>query len=196
MWAWWVVGGLVAWLVIGAAVALLLGAMIRLADRREGVREDVVRAEVVAPVAAARTLRRRVPLSPLGVGLVVTATALMVSGYVVRLSGSTGPSARLLSMDASLSLPRMFIALTFAAAAFAAFAGAGRIPGRRTWWTAVGMVAAGVAAVKAGSSVHTVALSALDEALSPTGGLIVSAVLAVSVVGALWFFSRSDRRDR
>jgi hypothetical protein len=196
VWAWWVVGGLVAWLVVGAAVALLLGSMIRLADRREGLREDVLRAEGVAPVAAPRSLRRRVPLSPLGIGLVVTATALMVSGYVVRLSGSTGPYARLLSMDASFSLPRTFVALTFAAAAIAALAGAGRIPGRRTWWTAVGMVAAGIAAVKAGSSVHVVALATLNDAVTPIGGLIVSAALATSVVAALWFLSRTEPRDR
>jgi hypothetical protein len=120
----------------------------------------------------------------------------MVSGYIVRLSGSTGPTAQLLSMDAPFSLPRMFVAATFAAAALAALAGAGRIPGRRTWWTAVGVVAAGIAAVKAGSSVHTVALSTVNDAISPAGGLIVSAVLAVSVVGSLWFFSRADRRDR
>ena len=152
VWAWWVLGGVVAWLFVGTAVALLLGSMIRLADRREGLQEDIVRAEAVAPVLATRTLRRRIPLSPLGVGLVLTATGLMVSGYVVRLSGSTGPTAQLLSMDAPFSLPRMFVAATFAAAALAALAGAGRIPGRRTWWTAVGVVAAGIAAVKAGSS--------------------------------------------
>lgn len=197
MWAWWVLGGLVAWLIVGTAVALLLGSMIRLADRREGLRGDVVRAEEVAPVAArTRTLRRRVPLSPVGVGLVVTATALMASGYAVRLSGASGPSARLLSMDAPFSLPRMFVALTFAAAAAAALAGAGRIPGRRTWWTAVGLVAAGIATVKAGSSVHTAVLATLNDALTPTGGLIASVVLAASVVGVLWFFSRVDRRDR
>jgi hypothetical protein len=120
----------------------------------------------------------------------------MVSGYVVRLSGSSGPYARLLSMDASWSLPRTFVALTFATAAIAALAGAGRIPGRRTWWTAVGIVAAGVATVKAGSSVHTVALTTLNEAVTPIGGLIVSATLAISVVAALWFLSRTETRDR
>ena len=177
-------------------MALLLGSMIRLADRREGYSEDVVRAEVAAPVVAARPLRRRVPLSPVGVGLVVTATALMVSGYVVRLTGSTGPTAQLLSMDAAFSLPRMFVALTFAAAAFAAVAGAGCIPGRRTWWMAVGIVAAGIATVKAGSSVHSVALSTLNNAVTPTGGLIVSVVLALAVVGALSFLSRAEPRDR
>lgn len=196
MWAWWVVGGLVAWLVVGSAVALLLGSMIRLADRREVFREDVVRSEVLAPVAVPAAPRRRVPLSPVGVGLVVTATALMVSGYVVRLSGSTGPVAQLLSMDAAFSLPRMFVAATFAAAAFAALAGAGCIPGRRTWWMAVGLVAAGIAAVKAGSSVHNVALTTLNTAITPVGGLIVSVVLALAVVGVLWFLSRTEPRDR
>jgi len=197
MWT-WVLGGLAAWFVVALGAALLLGGMIRLADRREGIREDLRSTEVVAPVgpAVAPSRRRRVPLPPLGVGLVAAATALMVTGYVVRLSGASGPSAQLMSMDAPFSLPRMFVAGTFAAAAFAAVAGAGRIPGRRVWWTAVGLVAAGIAVVKAGSSVHTAFLHTLDDALTPAGGLLLSALLAASVVGALWFLSRNDRRDR
>ena len=48
----------------------------------------------------------------------------------------------------------MFVALLFAAAALAAVAGAGTLPGRRTWWLAVALVGGGVAAVKAGGTVH------------------------------------------
>ena len=90
------------------------------------------------------------------------AVALETSGYVSRLTGSTGPTARLLSMDAPFSLPRMFVAALFAAAALAAVAGAGALPGRRTWWLAVGLVGGVIAAVKAGSTVHAEALNALS----------------------------------
>jgi hypothetical protein len=90
----------------------------------------------------------------------------------------------------------MFVAAIFAAAALAAVAGSGRMPGRRTWWSAVAVVAAGVAAVKAGGSVHAVALEALNDALTPAGGLLVSVLAAAAVVGTLWFLSRTERRDR
>ena len=199
--AFWILVGLAVWLGVATVEAMLFGSMIRLADRREGVREDVVQAEelaqsapVVARVAAPR--RRSVPLPPVGVALVLLATALMVSGYVVRLSGSTGPVSQLLSMDAPFSLPRMFVAAMFGAAALAALAGAGRNPGRRTWWTAVGLVAGGIAVVKAGSSVHTGALSALEGAIGVAGGLAVSVLVAVSVLGVLAFLSRTEQRDR
>ena len=64
-------------------------------------------------------------------------------------------------MDAPLSLPRMFVTTLFAVAALAAVVAGGRIPGRRTWWTTVGVVAAGIAAVKSGGTVHVRAIRAL-----------------------------------
>jgi hypothetical protein len=99
-------------------------------------------------------------------------------------------------MDASFSLPRLYVAALFAAAALVAIAGAGGRPGRRTWWMAVGAVSAGIAAVKAGSTVHAQAMRALDHALGATGAPLVSAAAAAVVVGALWFLSRTERRDR
>ena len=145
---------------------------------------------------AARVRRRAVPLPAFGVALVVLALALETSGYVVRLTGATGPTAQLLSMDAPLSLPRMFVAALFSAAALAAVAGAGSIPGRRTWWLAVAAVAGGIAAVKAGSTVHADALHVLNRALGSGVAVLVSVLAAAAVVGSLWVLSRTERRDR
>lgn len=117
-------------------------------------------------------------------------------GYVVRLTGAAGPAARVLSMDAPYSLPRMYVAALFTAAAAAAFAGAVRIPGRRTWWLAVGAVAAAVAVVKAGSTVHAEAMAALASTVGEAGALAVSVVLAGGVIAVLGFLSRAERRDR
>jgi hypothetical protein len=186
----------VAWVVVAFLAALVMGAMIKLADRRIGMTDDPTPAAAASVVRTAVVARRRVPVPPIGVALAGIGAALMAGGYAVRLTGASGPSAQLLSMDAPFSVPRMFVATMFAAAAVAAVAGAGRIPGRRTWWLAIGAVAAGIAAVKAGSTVHVVALRGLDRVLTPVGGLVASGLLAAAVVGALWFLSRTERRDR
>ncbi|MGY1604665.1 hypothetical protein [Geodermatophilus sp. SYSU D00815] len=197
MWVWWVLGGLVAWLVVGALVGVVIGRGIRLAEWREI--EVLTTADVpglaasgeVAP--AVRVRRRRIPLPPIGIALAAIAVALETIGFVLRLTGST---SRLLSMDAPYSVPRLFVALLFAAAALIALTGAGAVPGRRTWWTGVGLVAGLVAAVKAGSTVHADALSALQDAVGTTTATALSVLLACVVVGALWFLSRTERRDR
>ena len=203
MWVW--IGTAIAVWVVGALLlALLLGAMIRLADRRAGIVDAAVSANyaidgAAAPVprrTPARAVRRRVPISPIGVALVATGTALMVTGYALRVSGTGGPYARLLSMDAPLSLPRMFVAAVFAVAALAAFAGAGRQPGRRRWWTGVGVVAALVAAVKADGLAHVRFIRLVEDSLGMVGAVVVSALLAVLVVVSLALLSRRDRRDR
>ncbi|MGY2078752.1 hypothetical protein [Modestobacter sp. SYSU DS0657] len=101
-----------------------------------------------------------------------------------------------LSMELPYSVPRLAVGLVFAVAAVVAVLGAGRFPGRRTWWTAVAFTAAGIAAVKAGSTVHKSFLEsvgAYDDALR---ALVVSAPMAVAVVGWLWWLSRRERRDR
>ena len=200
----WIGGVLAAWMGIALLVAVIIGRGIRLADRRSpgtGVSPVLTTADLPATAAArqpvaARVRRRAIPLPPIGVGLVVAAVALETTGYITRLNGSTGGTARLLSMDAPLSLPRMFVAALFAAAALMALAGGGAIPGRRTWWTAVGVVGAGIAAVKAGSNVHAYALHTLSAAIGATPALLVSVVLAAAVVGTLGFISRAERRDR
>jgi hypothetical protein len=99
-------------------------------------------------------------------------------------------------MDAPLSLPRMFVTALFAAAACAALAAATQIPGRRTWWTTVGVMAAGIATVKGGGTIHVRAMSALRHAVGGTGALLASIVLAGAVLGVLGFVSRAERRDR
>jgi hypothetical protein len=203
VWWLWVVGGLVAWTIVAFLLAVVLGRGIRLADRYSpGAGESVpLTAAALDPrveraPAAARVRRRAIPLPPLGVALVGVAVALETAGYVARLTGSGGAAARLLSMDAPFSLPRMFVAALFAAAALAAVAGAGAIPGRRTWWLAVGLVGGVIAAVKAGSTVHAQALNSLSAAIGDSAALAVSAGIVAVAVGALWFLSRDERRDR
>jgi hypothetical protein len=90
----------------------------------------------------------------------------------------------------------MYIAVLFVVAAVAAFAGAAVNPGRRTWWLAVGTVAAGIAVVKAGSTVHADAMGVLVDALGVAGATAVSVLAAVSVLLVLFFISRAERRDR
>jgi hypothetical protein len=201
VWWLWVLGGLVVWTVVAVLLALVVGQGIRLADRRSpgaGVDDVLTTADLLPRTtpAAARVRRRAIPVPTVGVALIAIAVALETSGYVLRLSGATGATAQLLSMDAPLSLPRMYVAALFAAAALAAVAGAGNIPGRRSWWPAVGVVAGGIAAVKAGSTVHSEVLSGLSEAVGARLALLTSAFAAVAVVAALWFLSRSERRDR
>lgn len=203
MWWLWVVGVLVAWLGIALVLAVIVGRGIRLADLRSpdtgatpDTTADLPAGMVARNPAVVRVRRRAIPLPNIGVALVVLAVALETSGYVARLTGAGGESGHLLSMDAPLSLPRMFVALLFGAAAFAAFAGAGTIPGRRTWWTAVGVIAAGIAIVKAGGNIHAWALRALASAVGDAAALAVSVAAALVVVAGLWFLSRKEERDR
>jgi hypothetical protein len=196
VWWVWVLGALVAWVIVASLAALVIGAMVRLADQRVGITDDAVPAAAPAVVRTPVFARRRVPVPPVGIALAGIGAALMAGGYAIRLSGATGPSAQLMSMDAPYSVPRLFVATMFAAAAMAAVAGAGRIPGRRTWWLAIGAVAAGIAVVKAGSTVHVVALRSLDRVVTPVGGLVVSGLIAAAVIGGLFFLSRTERRDR
>ncbi|MGY2066419.1 hypothetical protein [Blastococcus sp. SYSU DS0619] len=196
---WWIVGGLVAWLVVATLLAFAIGRGIRIADRNSpGTGVPLTTADLpstfVAP--APRTRRRVVPLPPVGVGLAAAAVVLMATGFVLRLTGATGPAAQLLSMDAPFSLPRLFVAGLFAVAALAAVAGAARNPGRRTWWLAVGLVAAGIASVKAGGTVHADAMGAAISTVGKPAAIAISAVVAVAVVGALFVLSRTERRDR
>ena len=136
------------------------------------------------------------PLPPIGIGLIVVALLLEGAGYVTRLTGTRGQLAEVLSMDAPLSAPRMFVAGLFAVAAVAAVAGAGIQQGRRSWWLAVGVVAAGIASVKAGGTVHARLSALLESAVGTTTTLLLSVALAAAVIGTLAFFSRGERRDR
>ncbi|MGY1652049.1 hypothetical protein [Geodermatophilus sp. SYSU D01119] len=186
MWT-WIVGGLAAWLLVAVVFGVVLGKGIRLADRPST-------AGALAP--AARGARRRLPLPPVGIALALLAVALEAVGYALRLSGARGQLAQTLSMDAPFSLPRLYVAALFGAAALAAVAGAARNPGRRTWWLAVGAVTAGIATVKAGGTVHVTAMQTLSARTSEATATVVSVALAVGVLAVLAFVSRAERRDR
>jgi hypothetical protein len=198
----WIIGGVVAWVLVAGAVAIVLGRSMRMADERAfgvGFDHPLIPADLAGVESASRpvvTARRKLPVPPIAVALAAVAVGLEAFGYGLRLSGATGQVARLLSMDAPFSAPRLFVAGLFAASAMAALAGAGSLPGRRTWWTAVAVVAAGVAVVKAGSTIHAAAFAGATELISTTGAVVVSLVLSAAVVGWLWSLSRGERRDR
>ncbi|MDP9460423.1 MAG: hypothetical protein M3Q22_09295 [Actinomycetota bacterium] len=195
----WILGGLFLWLIVASFVAVVVGRGIRLADRHEAASADVAATGVAvaaSPLPAVRERRRAVPLPPLGVALVGSVLALELAGYLTRLNGTSGRTAQIWSMDAPLSVPRMFVAALFGAAAVVAIAAAGRLPERRAWWTAVGLVAAGIAVVKAGSTLHADAFHSLRDTISLGGAVAVSVLVAGVVLGALWLLSRSERRDR
>ena len=205
VWWLWVFGGLAVWTVLAFLFAVVIGRGIRMADRRSpgtGTHDVLTTADLPASLrtasvaAPARMRRRAIPVPTIGIALFAIAVVLETTGYVLRLNGTTGPTAQVLSMDAPWSLPRMFVAALFAAAALAAVAGAGRIPGRRAWWMAVALVAGGIAAVKAGSTVHADAMRVLTAAVGGTGALLLSVGAATAVLGVLAFLSHTERRDR
>jgi hypothetical protein len=99
-------------------------------------------------------------------------------------------------MDAPYSMPRMFVAALFAAAGVVAVVGASTCPERRAWWLAVGLVSGGIAAVKAGSTVHTDVVHALESAVGPRSTLMLSVAAATVVLAVLAFLTRTERRDR
>jgi hypothetical protein len=202
VWVWWVLAALLAWSLVALALGLVLGRGMRLADGRE--REDdgnfavqpADHASARAVAGGVRTRRRVIPFPPIGIGLAAVAVSLESAGYVTRLKGQRGAAAQILSMDAVNSLPRLFVTALFAAAAVFAVAGAGRLPGRRSWWAATGFVAAGIAAVKGGGTVHVELIHRLGELFGDVGALAVSILAACAVVGVLAFLSRVERRDR
>jgi hypothetical protein len=189
----WIVGGLVLWVLLAFALAVVVGRGIGMADARAA---DPLTAADPAAELRLRTPRRRIPLPPAGVGLAATAVLLETAGFIGRLAGATGPVARALDMDAPYSAPRTFVAALFAVAAVAALAGAVRAPGRRTWWLAVGLVSAGIAAVKIGGTVHVDAMTALSGVVGEAGAVVASFALVASVLAVLAFVSRDERRDR
>jgi uncharacterized membrane protein YidH (DUF202 family) len=189
----WIVGGLVGWLLLAFAVAVVVGRGIRIADVRAA---DPLTAPDSAAELRLRRPRRRIPLPPVGVGLAATAVLLETAGFIGRLTAATGPVARALSMDAPFSAPRTYVAALFAVAAVAAVAGAVRVPGRRTWWLAVGLVCAGIAVVKIGGTLHVGAMTTLSETVGEAGAVVASIALVSTVLAVLAFLSRDERRDR
>ncbi|WP_448642071.1 hypothetical protein [Geodermatophilus sp. URMC 63] len=198
MWT-WIAGGLLSWVVVAVALGVVVGKGIALADRRTPgtAQDEPLTAEALSgPRPAGPAVRRRLPLPPFGIVLALVAVALETVGCVLRLTGARGQVAQTLSMDAPLSVPRTYVAALFAAAALAAVVGAGRNPGRRTWWLAVGAVTAGIAVVKAGGTVHVTAVHWFADRTSSTAATVVSVLLAGAVLAVLALVSRAERRDR
>src|SRR3954451_1347614 len=96
VWWVWVLGVLGVWLGVAAALAMLIGRSIRLADRRSpGTGVALTTADLPTSFVAVPSVRRRaIPLPPVGIALAATAVALETVGYLSRLDGD--PS-RLLS---------------------------------------------------------------------------------------------------
>ena len=189
--AWWG-WALVGWGVLSVVAAFVVGAALREADRRE--RAHLGLEPLPGAVAAPR--RRRLPVPPLAAAALLAGLVLESVGLLVRVSGSERGTARLWSMDAPLAVPRMFIAALLAVAALAALLGAARAADRWPWWTAVGLVTALLAQVKAGGTVHVQALQAVGLADRPLVAALGSAAVAAVVIALLWRLSRRDRRDR
>lgn len=190
MW-FWIAVGLIVWVLLAALVAVVLGRGITLADQRtSGTGADPTPVPVLLPA------RRRIPLPPVAVALAATAVTLEAVGFVLRLNGATGGTARALSMDAPYSAPRLFVAALFAFSAVAALSAAVRIPGRRGWWLSVGLVAGVIAAVKTGSTVHATVMHQLVESFGAAQAVTLSVAFAGVVLATLGFVSRAERRDR
>jgi hypothetical protein len=198
-WGWVLIG----WFALAVLVALPLGLAIRGADRRE-LGEAALRAadHPVDLIAARRPTtplpprRRRIPVPPLAVTLIGTGLSLEAVGFVLRAAGQERGTARLLSMDAPMSVPRLFVTALFAAAAVAAVIGAARSPGRRTWWLSVAAVATVVAEVKGGGTVHVRALQTFGVDDQPVLAAVGSTLVVAAVLGSLYWVSRAERRDR
>ncbi|MGY1749240.1 hypothetical protein [Modestobacter sp. SYSU DS0511] len=188
-WGW----ALVGWVGLSVVLAPLIGIALREADVRE---RELLGAAPARAARPARVRRRRIPLPPLSAALLLTGITLEAVGFVVRTSGNERGAGRLWSMDLPLAVPRMFVAALFAAAALAALLGAARATGRRPWWLAVGLIAAVIAQVKAGGTVHVDALRTLGVNDRPLLATIGSAVVAGVVLVALFVLSRKERRDR
>src|SRR5215203_3625020 len=98
----WIVGGLIAWIVVAAFVALCLGRAIRLADSwAPSAASTAVTSPATVPAqagapdsrlpdVASRVRRRAVPLPPFGIALAAIVVALESSGYLLRITGTTG----------------------------------------------------------------------------------------------------------
>jgi len=189
---------LITWTAVAGALAVLVGLSMREADRRERLGSAAAPAPIPLPPVreALPPRRRRIPVPPIAVTLVLTGLVLEVLGLTVRLADADTGAARMLSMDQPLSVPRMYITALFAAAALAAFLGSSRAPGRRSWWIAVGLIATVLAEVKGGGTVHVDVLTTLGVGDRPVLAAAGSTLVVAAVLGSLWWASRTERRDR
>jgi hypothetical protein len=197
-WGWLLIG----WPAVAVVAALTLGLTIRGAGRRE--LDGAVQAANPPPdligmrqrTGPLPPRRRRIPLPPIAVTLIGTGVGLEAIGLVLRTAGEDRGTARLLSMDAPMSVPRLFITALFAAAALAAVLGAAHSPGRRVWWLSVAAVTAVAAEVKGGGTVHVRAVQVFGLSDRPVLAAIGGGVILLAVLGSLFWVSRTERRDR
>lgn len=147
-------------------------------------------------MTAAPTPRIRVPVPPWGRALIAVVLVLEASGWATRVGHAPRWISHPLSMELPWSLPRMTVAAVFLVAAAAACVGVVRFPHRRAWWSTIAVVAALIAVVKGGGTVHRAALEAIDGYAHPVRALVVFGT--TSVVGLCWLYwlSRDERRDR
>jgi len=139
---------------------------------------------------------RRVPVPPWARWAAAGLVGSEVLGYLLRVLHAPRALSHPLSMELPFSLPRMLVATVFVMAAVAAATGAARLPRRRTWWTAIAVLCAAAALVKAGSTVHKAVIESIGGYAHPARALAVSAVVGVVVLGGLFWLSREERRDR
>jgi hypothetical protein len=193
-WSW----VLTTWAGIALLLALPVALVIREAERRERGGAAAGAPPIVLPPErpALPARRRRIPVPPIAATLVTTGLTLEVIGLMVRLADQDRGPLRTLSMDLPLSVPRMFVAALFAVAALAAFVGSSRVPGRRVWWVAVGLVATVLAEVKGGGTVHVSVLQAFGVGDRPLLAAAGSTLVVAAVLGGLFWVSRAERRDR
>lgn len=199
---WWVLV-LTGWLAVAVLASLLLGMAIRGADRRAAGQGTSPGTDDALDLIAARLptdplppRRRRLPVPPIAVTLLTTGVGLEILGLALRISGREHGRALLLSMDAPMSVPRLFIAALFATAAVTAVLGGVSSRGRRTWWLSVAAVAAAVAEVKGGGTTHVRALHALGLSEHAPITVVGSAAIIAAVLSTLYWVSRAERRDR
>jgi hypothetical protein len=127
-------------------------------------------------------------------GLAAAALGIFVLGFLVALRcgprGCRGSLTwRLLDLDAIGSVPRVFTTALFLGAGVLAWR-ASRSAERRaaTWWTAVAVLATGLAVAK-GTSVHSVLKNSTSPLVTLVGGLALTAL----ALGVLWATGRRWR---
>lgn len=124
-------------------------------------------------------------------GLATAALGIFLLGFLVALRcgprGCDGSLAtRLLDLDAVGGVPRLFTTALFLGTAVLAWRGSRSASGgAATWWTAVTVIAAGLAVAKV-ASVHSTLKNSVSPLLTLVGGLALTAL----ALGALWMSGR------
>ena len=124
-------------------------------------------------------------------GLATAALGLFLLGFLVALRcgprGCDGSlAARMLDLDAVGGVPRLFTTALFLGTGVLAWRAARSASGgAATWWTAVTVVAAGLAVAKV-ASVHSTLKNSVSPMLTLVGGLALTAL----ALGALWMSGR------